>query len=229
MKRTIELTALVIAVATLALFGTACSKQEGTQEATQEAPQQAEAPAAPSSASETAEKASDAASDEPEWKTMKQEAKATRIDEMADDALAQLFEKHPKANDLYAKAYGWAAFDNLKLAIGVSGGGGNGVAVNKQTGERTYMKMGTGGVGLGLGANKYQIVFLFQDEGTFSNFITKGWQADAGATAAAGGSAAEVKTDFVNGLAIYQMTEEGLMLNADIAGTKYWKNKKLND
>lgn len=45
----------------------------------------------------------------------------------------------------------------------------------------------------------------------------------------AGESAAEVKTDFVNGLAIYQMTEEGLMLNADIGGIKYWQNNKLND
>ena len=160
---------------------------------------------------------------------MKQEAKAAKIDEAADEALATLFEEHPRAEELYTKAYGWAAFDNLKLALGVSGGGGNGVAVNKQTGERTYMKMGTGGVGLGIGANTYQLVFLFQDSKTFSNFVEKGWQADAGATAAAGTSAAEVKTDFVNGLAIYQMTEKGLMLNADIAGTKYWKNKKLND
>jgi lipid-binding SYLF domain-containing protein len=221
MKRTIVLTALVIAVATLTLFGTACSRQEATQ--------QAEAPAAPSSQPQAAEQAGETATDEPEWKTMKQQAKATKIDDMADEALEELFTEHPRAKDLYAKAYGWAAFDNLKLAVGVSGGGGNGVAVNKQTGERTYMKMGTGGVGLGIGANKYQIVFLFQDETTFSNFVTKGWQADAGATAAAGVSAAEVKTDFVNGLAIYQMTEKGLMLNADIAGTKYWKNKKLND
>jgi hypothetical protein len=36
-------------------------------------------------------------------------------------------------------------------------------------------------------------------------------------------------TDFVNGLAVYQLTESGLMANADIAGTKYWQNKKLND
>ena len=88
--------------------------------------------------------------------------------------------------------------------------------------------MGTVGVGLGLGANKYQVVFLFQDSKTYNNFVTSGWQADAGATASAGTNAAEVKTDFVNGLAIYQITEKGLMANADIAGTKYWKDKKLN-
>ena len=35
--------------------------------------------------------------------------------------------------------------------IGVTGGGGVGVAVNKSSGVRTYMKMGTVGVGFGTG------------------------------------------------------------------------------
>jgi hypothetical protein len=29
-------------------------------------------------------------------------------------------------------------------------------------------------------------------------------------------------------VAIYQLTQAGLMLQADISGTKYWKYKKLN-
>jgi len=165
---------------------------------------------------------------EDDWKSLKQESKRMKIDETAEETLQTLFADDEKAKALYDKAYGWAVFDNLKLAFGFSGGGGQGVAVAKESGERTYMKMGTVGVGLGLGANKYQIVFLFQDSQTFNNFVEKGWQADAGATAAAGTHAAEAKTDFTNGLAIYQLTEKGLMANVDIAGTKYWKNDKLN-
>jgi lipid-binding SYLF domain-containing protein len=165
---------------------------------------------------------------EDDWKSLKQESKRMKIDETAEETLQTLFADDEKAKALYDKAYGWAVFDNLKLAFGFSGGGGQGVAVAKESGERTYMKMGTVGVGLGLGANKYQIVFLFQDSQTFNNFVEKGWQADAGATAAAGTHAAEAKTDFTNGLAIYQLTEKGLMANVDIAGTKYWKNDNLN-
>jgi len=159
---------------------------------------------------------------------MKQESKKMKLDETAEEALQALFAANPKAKELYGNSYGFAVFDNLKLAFGFSGGGGNGVAKAKESGQKTYMKMGTAGVGFGLGANKYQVIFLFQDSQTFDNFVNKGWQADAGATASAGKNAAEVKTDFVNGLAIYQMTEKGLMANADIAGTKYWKNDKLN-
>jgi len=151
-----------------------------------------------------------------------------KISETADDALKALFAENAKAKELFDGSHGWAVFDNLKLAFGFSGGGGDGVAVEKATDKRTYMKMGTVGVGFGLGANKYQVVFFFQDSQTFNNFVNKGWQADAGATASAGTNAAEVKTGFVNGIAIYQMTEKGLMANADIAGTKYWQNDKLN-
>jgi lipid-binding SYLF domain-containing protein len=165
---------------------------------------------------------------EEDWKAMKQASKAMKITETAEDAMTQLFAKNPKAKALYATSYGWAVFDNLKLAFGFSGGGGNGVAVVKDTDDRTYMKMGTAGVGVGLGVDKYQVIFLFQDSQTFNNFVNKGWQADASATAAAGKSALEAKGNFVNGLAIYQITEKGLMAAADIAGTKYWKNDKLN-
>jgi lipid-binding SYLF domain-containing protein len=164
-----------------------------------------------------------------DWKSLKREAKRMKIDETAKETLDVLLAKSPKAEMLLHHAYGWAVFDNLKLALGFSGGGGNGVAVVKDTGERTYMQMGTAGIGLGLGVNSYQVVFLFQDEQTFRTFVDNGWQADATASAVAGEAGAEAKTDFTNGLAIYQLTDKGLMLHADIAGTKYWKNEKLNE
>ena len=160
---------------------------------------------------------------------LKNDSKRAAINEIADETLQKLFAENAKSKGLYDEAVGWAVFDNTKVAFGISGGGGNGVAVSKKTGKKAYMKMGTGGVGFGIGVNKYQVIFLFQNDTTLKNFIEKGWQADAGATASAGKNAAEAKTNFVNGLAIYQMTEKGLMLNADIAGTKYWLNDKLNE
>ena len=165
---------------------------------------------------------------EESWKSLKRESKRMKIDETAQDALNALFVGNPKAEQLFEMSYGWAVFDNLKLAFGFSGGGGNGVAKARESGEKTYMQMGTAGIGIGLGINKYQVVFLFQDSRTFENFVEKGWQAEATASAVAGEAGAEAKTDFSNGMAIYQITDKGLMAFADIAGTKYWKNKKLN-
>jgi lipid-binding SYLF domain-containing protein len=151
------------------------------------------------------------------------------IDTKAKETLDELLAKNEKAKALYDKAYGYAVFGNWKFAFIVSGGGGSGVAVDKGSGKRTYMNMGTVGVGLGLGGKKYQVVFLFENAERFNGFIEKGWQADTSATAAAGTAAAEAGTGFVEGIAIYQITDKGLMANADIAGTKYWKDDKLNE
>jgi len=163
-----------------------------------------------------------------DWQSLKNESKRVKINEMADKALEQVMNSNWKAEELFKSSYGWAAFDNLKIAFLVSGGGGNGVAVHKESGERTYMKMGTAGIGFGIGGQSYQVIFFFQDERTYTNFVKKGWKADASAQAVAGEDGANVTTGFVNGVAVWQITEKGLMASADISGTKYWKNKKLN-
>ncbi|HXV78028.1 MAG TPA: YSC84-related protein [Candidatus Polarisedimenticolaceae bacterium] len=150
------------------------------------------------------------------------------LDAMAQEALDKLFADNARATELYESAYGYAVFDNLKIALGLSGGGGSGVAVAKNGSERTYMKMGTGGVGLGLGGQKYQVVFLFETENAFRSFVDKGWKAETGAQAAAGTKGASAEATFHDGLAIFKMNDKGLMASADVSGTKYWKNKKLN-
>jgi hypothetical protein len=42
------------------------------------------------------------------------------------------------------------------------------------------------------------------------------------------GEGASLGATFVNGLAIYQLTDKGLILAADLTGTKHWKNDELN-
>jgi len=165
---------------------------------------------------------------EDEDKQAKQAEKRQAIDEMAKDSIATLTGASDGAKSVYGKAWGYAVFDNLKIAIGISGGGGSGVAVAKDGSEKTYMKMGTGGIGLGLGGQKYQVIFFFETEKAFRSFVDKGWKAETGAQAAAGTAGVSAETTFNNGLAIYKMNEAGLMASADVSGTKYWKNDKLN-
>ncbi len=43
---------------------------------------------------------------------------------------------NPKAEELYDSSFGWAVFDNLKLAFGISGGGGNGMAMEMRAKPR---------------------------------------------------------------------------------------------
>jgi lipid-binding SYLF domain-containing protein len=161
-------------------------------------------------------------------KEAKRDYKRAKIDQNERETLARLFEEDAKAKRLFDQAAGYAVFDNTKISLGLTGGGGTGVAVDKESGQRTYMKMGTAGLNLGLGAQVYQIVFLFQDAETLHNFIEKGWEADASANAVAGTAGANAEATFRKGMAIYPLTQGGLMLQADISGTKYWKYEKLN-
>ena len=153
--------------------------------------------------------------------------KRAKIDTMARETMDRLLESSESARKIHAKAYGHAVFSNLKVAFGVSGGGGSGVAASTK-GERVYMKMGTAGVGLGLGGQKYKVVFFFEDEKAFRSFVDKGWQADASAQAAAAKAGANAASTFKDGVAFFQLTDKGLIASADIAGTKYWKNDDLN-
>ncbi len=181
--------------------------------------------AAPLSAQETK---TESGKSETDWKAMKKEAKQAQVSATAHEALDQLLKENAKAKELFEKSYGWAGFDNLKIAIGISGGGGKGVAVNRKTGHKTYMKMGSAGVGASLGGKKYQVVFLFQDSRTFDSFVKSGWQATAEAGATAGKEGSGSQTNFVNGMAVYQLDAKGLMASADISGTKYSRDEELN-
>ncbi|MDH3627310.1 MAG: YSC84-related protein [Acidobacteriota bacterium] len=158
----------------------------------------------------------------------RQDEKRAKISTIATEALHGLLADSSNANSLYENAYGYAVFDNWKFALGVSGGGGTGVAVDKAAGSKTYMKMGTGGVGLGLGGQKYQLVVMMETKEAFDRFVNKGWQADAQGTAAAGKEGVSASSSFHNGIALFQITDKGLMANADVTGTKFWKHKKLN-
>jgi len=158
----------------------------------------------------------------------KQAQKQGKIDARSSEVLEKVLGESANAKELFDKAMGYAVFDNTKIMLGVSGGGGSGVAVNKSSGERTYMKMGTAGVGFGIGAKTYQVIMLFENEKVFQNFVDKGWQGDAHAGAAAGTKGVAAKTTFHNGMAVFVHTKKGLMASADVSGTKYWKSD-LND
>lgn len=149
----------------------------------------------------------------------------TKIDADSEITLNELLEDNEKAQLLYDSAFGYATFNVVKISLAFTGGGGQGVAINKATGQRIYMRMGTGGLNLGLGGQVYQLVFMFEDKKTFDDFVNNGWEAGASANAVAGPAGLNAGASFINGVAVYQITEGGLMLQADISGTHYWRSK----
>jgi len=88
------------------------------------------------------------------------------------------------------------------------------------------MSMGSGGVGATLGAQTYQVVFLFGTAGRTRSSSGAGGRPPRPRAPRPEGKRSQ--TDFVNGLAIFQIDAKGLMASADISGTKYSVDKELN-
>ncbi|MEF1311231.1 YSC84-related protein [Vibrio mytili] len=151
------------------------------------------------------------------------------VDLMADSTLFKLFNEQPEAKAIYDSAYGYAVFDSRALSLLFHTNSGSGVAVNKETSKRTYMNMFGMGVALGAGGKFYQQVVLFENKEDFDTFITDGWEASSKASAVAGEEAEELAAHFNNGVAVYQLNSKGLLIDANVSGSKYWVNEELTN
>lgn len=160
--------------------------------------------------------------------------KRKEINTMRSETLAKLYKVHPLARGDIQNSVGYAVFSNIGVnLILLSAAGGSGVAHDNRSGKDTYMKMISGGIGLGLGVKDFRGIFVFSSEKAFRQFVESGWSADAQADAAAkasekGGALAGAVT-VAPGMDLYQLTETGLALQATIQGTKYFKDDDLNN
>ena len=163
---------------------------------------------------------------------LNKEEKIQADNTMAEEALLRLYTERPSTEDEIKEAAGYAAFSNANVNIILASvSGGYGVAVNNATGEKTYMRMGAGGLGLGLGAKDFRQVMVFNTEETLKKFIYSGWVfgGHADAAAKAGDKGAELSGEgAIGAVKVYSMTEAGLALQATVTGTKYWKDDELN-
>jgi len=154
------------------------------------------------------------------------------INKMADENLQRLYKEKPSTKDEIANAAGYACFSNANVnIIFASAGGGYGVVVDNESGKKTYMKMGSGGLGIGLGAKDYRQVMIFNTDATMNKFIESGWiwGGHADAAAAAGDKGGEASGEGAIGqVTVYSMTESGLALQATVTGTKYYQYDELN-
>jgi len=151
---------------------------------------------------------------------------------MKQEVLSELYQLKPDVKNQIANAAGYAVFSNANINVVLASfGGGYGVVKNNRLGEHTYMKMGEVGLGIGLGVKDFRIVFVFHNADSMNRFVEHGWgvgiQADAAAKANDQGAAigGELTIDNVT---IYQITANGLALQATIKGTKYWRDDTLN-
>jgi lipid-binding SYLF domain-containing protein len=153
---------------------------------------------------------------------------------MTQVTLDELFQNEPAAKSAVLDASGYAVFSDFGFKVMFLGGAkGKGVAVNNATKQETFMKMVELQPGLGLGAQKFRIVFIFEHQDAFNSFVTSGWELGANALAAAkddkgeGGASAGAVT-VSDGVKMYQLSDTGIIVGVSITGAKYYKDDDLN-
>lgn len=161
------------------------------------------------------------------------EAQRNEIRQGSTKILANLYKVQPSAKKVVESAAGYAVFSNFGMKIFFAGGGtGQGIAVDRATKKETFMKMVEVQAGLGIGIKKFKAVFVFQNKQALDAFVNSGWEASAQTTAAAidgdKGVSLQGAISVSPGVWVYQITDQGLALDATLKGTKYYKNDGLN-
>lgn len=156
-----------------------------------------------------------------------------KVRAQSSQVLTRLYAAQPGARDAIATSHGYATFSRWGLTLGAVGGSiGKGLAVAEPSKKEIFMRFVEGSAGIGLGIKKYDLIFVFENDKAFANFVDKGWQGGAQATAAAksksGGSAIEGAAAVSPGIWVYQVTDKGLAAEIGIKGTKYYKDTSLN-
>lgn len=152
----------------------------------------------------------------------------------ANDTLNRLYRAQPSAKQAIANAAGYAVFNDFGMKILFAGGGtGKGLVVNNRTKKETFMKMVEIQAGLGLGIDKYRLVWVFERAADLDQFVNQGWElgAQATVTAQAGGQGVQGFAGAMSvtpGVWLYQLSDEGLAVDLTAKGTKYFKDDQLN-
>ncbi|MBN1239647.1 MAG: hypothetical protein JXB36_14170 [Gammaproteobacteria bacterium] len=147
----------------------------------------------------------------------------------ADQALAQLRREDEAAADMIDDAYGHAVFLTTKAGLLLTGAGGTGVARVADTGEATFMHLGSAGLGVGVGVENYKLVLLLADERAYEQFVTGQWDGSLSAQAAAGGAGLAAEEPFLGEVSAFRVTDRGVIAQIDATGTRFWVSRRLND
>jgi lipid-binding SYLF domain-containing protein len=168
----------------------------------------------------------------PGWAATKEERQA-EVRKTAEQTLERLYRLQPRAKEAIEKAAGYAVFSNFGMKLLAAGGGtGSGVAVERTSKREVFMKMVEVQAGLGFGVKKFQLVWIFETQKAFDDFVRSGWEIGAQTTATAKlgnqGAWAAGALSVSPGVWLYQLAGDGLAVELTAKGTKYYRDDTLN-
>lgn len=159
--------------------------------------------------------------------SMSVQEKRDFLAEVEQRTLAELVEKQPETQAEMDRSVGHAVFSNRSAKIPFIGAGdGIGVVFDKNTGERTYLKVQRLDVGGGLGVREYRLVVVFFEEKPLEKLVGGKLELAAGAEAGAGKGDVGLGTEGISGkqkekLALYQLSDTGVSATITVRLIRY--------
>jgi lipid-binding SYLF domain-containing protein len=129
--------------------------------------------------------------------------------------------KDPSMKERFKSAHAYAVFPNLeKGGVVLAAGGGSGQVFERGKPIGTA-KVTQITVGATVGAQSYSEVIFFQDKTALDRFRANKLEFDANASAVISKSGASSSADYRNGVVVFTMAKEGVMVEAAIGGQKF--------
>ncbi len=156
-----------------------------------------------------------------------------KLDDMSTQVLERMYEKYPSSKKAVEDSYAYCTISASGVKWGFYGDDhGRGVAVNKQTNERIYVKMKEVSLGLNFGAKEYDLLFVIENEESWKRFISGNIKFGSEVSAQAsdgvsGGSFADAKI-IAKGVWVYQLDKKGLAVELSFKGARISPFRTLN-
>ena len=145
----------------------------------------------------------------------------TELDRDVNTALAKAKAQDPTLQAFLDKAYGYAIFPDIgKGAVGVGGAYGRGELFER--GEKIgYCDLSQATIGFQLGGQVYTEIIAFESKAVLENFKNGSLRFAGQATAVALKAGAGSNAQYIDGVRVLTVSEEGLMFEAAIGGQTF--------
>ena len=156
-----------------------------------------------------------------------------KLNNMSEQVLTRVYQKYPSAERVMQNVYAYCTISASSVKWGFWGDDhGRGVAVNRHTGERIYVKMQELSLGINFGAKEYDLLFLIANKEAWDRFISGnikfGSEVSAQASDGVTGDAFSEATIVANGVWVYQIDKKGLAVEFSLKGARISPYKTLN-
>jgi lipid-binding SYLF domain-containing protein len=137
------------------------------------------------------------------------------------EAIAKFKSKDAGIQSFFDRSYGYTVLPKIaKGAFWVGGAYGKG-EVHEQGSMVGYCSMSQATLGFSFGGEFFREVIFFRDKQDIDRFETGEFTFSAQVTGVALTAGASAKTDYKDGMAVFVMTDSGLMVDVSLGGQKF--------